>query len=234
MSLNRIAKNVLCYGIMGCCLTNCFKPPYNNFRPDSPTTRKAAQGAGIVGITGGVVSGTMAGVLAGGAIGGLVGGAVGLSKETKKSIVKELQNQNIQYVEYGDTITLIVPTDKYFVFNSPRLNEVCYPGLNNIAKLIKLYPPTPVYVAGFTDNVGSSQHKQKMSQAQAETMMSYLWAQGVASQRLKAEGYGDKNDIADNSIIHGSAMNRRIEIQWFTHQMGATGQVMPARYIATK
>lgn len=228
MTLNHFFKKILCYSVIGCLLTSCYKPPYNNFQPDYPTTRKTVAGAGVGAVTGAVISGTVSGTLVGGVIGGTIGGVVGLSKNTKKAIIKELRSQDIEYVQYGDTVTLFVPTDKYFIFNSPRLNERCYPGLESIAKLIRLYPPTPVYVAAFTDNVGSHTHKRKMSQAQAETMMSYLWAQGIESARLKAEGYGDKNDIADNTIIHGSAQNRRIEIQWFTHSI-APAQILSQR-----
>ena len=112
-------------------------------------------------------------------------------------------------------MTLIVPVDKYFMFESPRLNEICYPGLINIVRLLKFYPYSPVYVAGFTDNVGTDRHKKLMSQAQAETMLTFLWANNVPAQLLKAEGYGQKNDVGDNQLIHGSAYNRRIEIQFF-------------------
>ncbi|MDI1352690.1 MAG: OmpA family protein, partial [bacterium] len=86
----------------------------------------------------------------------------------------------------------------------------------NIIKLLKLYPQSPIYVAVFTDNVGTREHKKRLSQAQAETMLTFLWANDIQAMRLKAEGYGDKNDISDNHWIHGSAQNRRIEIQWFT------------------
>lgn len=137
-------------------------------------------------------------------------------RDTKTKLIKQLKKQDIQFLEYGDTMTLIVPTDKYFRFGGPRINELCYPGLNNIVKLLRLYPKSPIYVAAFTDNVGSARHKRRLSQAQAETMMTFLWANGVASQRLKPEGYGDKNEVSDNQLIHGSAQNRRIEIQWFT------------------
>ena len=81
---------------------------------------------------------------------------------------------------------------------------------------MKLYPQSPIYVAGFTDNVGSPKQKKRLSQAQAETMLTFLWSNGIRSMQLKAEGYGDKNTIADNYVVHGSADNRRIEIQWFT------------------
>ena len=53
-----------------------------------------------------------------------------------------------------------------------------------------------------------------MTQAQADTMLTYLWANNIAAKRLKAEGYSDKNPVGDNALIHGSAYNRRVEIEW--------------------
>ena len=216
MSLNLAKTRILCYGLMICLLSSCFHPPYNNFRTDHRTARRAAGGAAFGSAAGALTSGTLTGALLGGAIGGTVGAVIGIHKDSKPSIVKELRKQDIQFVEYGDTMTLIVPTDKYFMFQSPRLTELCYPGLNNIVRLIKLYPQSPVYVAGFTDNVGSRFHKRMLSQAQAETILTFLCANGIQAYRLKAEGYGDKNTISENKWIHGSAQNRRIEIQWFT------------------
>ena len=109
---------------------------------------------------------------------------------------------------------LIVPTDKYFEFNSPKLNDICYQGLNEIVKMVKLYPCSTIYVAAFTDNIGSYEHKKRLSQAQAETMLTFLWANGIKAEQLNAEGFGDQYSIGDNTLIHGSAYNRRIEIQW--------------------
>lgn len=221
---------ILSYGLMVCFLSSCFHPPYNNFRRDHSTARKVAGGTAAGAIAGAVVTGTGAGTVVGAAIGGGIGLAIGASKDSKKHIIKELSKNDVQYVQYGDTHTLIVPTDKYFMFGSPRLNELTYPGLMNIIKLIQLFPPSPVYVAGFTDNVGSKAHKRALSQTQAETMLAFLWANGIAAERLKAEGYADKNDISDNELIHGSAQNRRIEIQWFT---GLVAQA-PAQAMYTK
>lgn len=216
MPLNTAKTRILGLGLMVCLVSSCFHPPYNNFRPDPRTERKVAAGAVVGTVTGAIISGTASGALIGTGVGGAVGLAVGMSKDSKSHLIKQLQKQDIVFIEYGDTISLIVPVDKYFVFNSARLNEVCYPGLNNIVRLIKRYPPNPVYIAGFTDNVGSTYNKNMMSQAQAETMLSFLWANGIHSARLKAEGYGEKFAVSDNALIHGSAQNRRIEIQWFT------------------
>lgn len=216
MPLNCAKMKLVSYGLMGYLLSACFHPPYNQFRPDHGVARSAATGASIGTVVGAVSTSTVGGTVIGAAVGGTVGALVGIHKESKPQLIMALQKEDIQYVAYGDTMTLIVPTDKYFMFNSPRLNELAYPGLINIIKLLNFYPKSPIYVAAFTDNVGSRLHKKQLSQAQAETMLTYLWANNIHAKRLKAEGYSDKNDVSDNHIIHGSAQNRRIEIQWFT------------------
>ncbi|HAT6819990.1 TPA: OmpA family protein [Legionella pneumophila] len=216
MSRKLAKTRILGYGLMICFLAGCFHPPYNNFQPDRRAVKRVGVDTGIGAVAGVIASGTASGTLIGAAAGGTVGLVASIYRDSKRKIIRDLQKQDIQYVEYGDTRTLIIPTDKYFMFSSPRLNEICYPGLNNIIRLLNFYPQSTIYVAGFTDNVGSRSHKRKLSQAQAETMMTFLWANGIAAKRLKAEGYGDKNAISDNAIIHGSAQNRRIEIQWFT------------------
>ena len=193
-------------------LSSCYHPPYNNFKP-----YHRAYGTAVPGIAVGTAATIAAGgapIVAGAALGGAVGASVGLYKDTKGALIKELKRLDIQYIEYGDTVTLVVPTDKYYVFNSARFNELCFPGLSDLIKLIKKFPKCcPIYVAGFTDNVGSRYSKNRMSQARAERMVSFLWANDIPALRLVAEGYGDKNPVGDNHLIHGSAYNRRVEIQ---------------------
>ncbi|WP_133128381.1 C-OmpA-like family protein CmpA [Legionella nagasakiensis] len=207
-------------------LTSCFHPPYNNFQEDKRTLRYTtfggSFGAGVGAIAGGVAGSAAAGAV----IGGVTGAFIGYQKNLRPAIIKELQEQDIQYVQYGDTMTLIVPTDNYYLFNSPVLNELSYPGLMNIVRLLKFYPCTPIYVAAFTDDVGSRRHKKMLSQAQAEAMLTFLWANNIDAHRFRAEGYSDKHPIGNNKWIHGSAYNRRIEIQW----LNAPGQ--PAKPIA--
>ena len=230
MSLNLTKTQLFCYGLLIVLLSSCYHPPFNNFRHDHRVARRTII-AGSVGAAGGaLITGTVSGTLVGAAIGGSIGAITAYYKDSKPSLIKQLKKEDIEFIEYGDTMTLIIPTDKYFIFESPRLNELCYPGLMNIIRLLRLYPKSPIYVAAFTDNVGSRYHKRMLTQAQAETMMTFLWANGISAQRLKAEGYGDKNDVADNTLIHGSAQNRRIEIQWFT-ALVAQAPLSPTTYV---
>ncbi len=227
MSVRTSARLPACIGLLAFTLSGCFHPPYNNFRDDHRTLRQVAVSAGIGAGTGAVIGSVAGNTAVGAAIGGATGVAIGLYKNNQHSLIKEIQKQDMEYIAYGDTMTLVVPTDRYFLFNSPLLNDICYPGLNNIVRLLKYYPNSPVYVAAFTDNIGTRHHKNILSQAQAETMITFLWANNIPAQLLHAEGYGDKHDVGDNQWIHSSAYNRRIEIQWLNGPIALT---QPALY----
>ena len=172
-------------------------------------------GAGI-GAGYGAVAGSVAGSTALGAlVGGTAGTVAGLFHQSQEVIIHELMKENIQYVAYGDTHVLIVPTDHYFEFNTHRFLTHHYVGLMNAVRLLRYYPCSVIHVAGFTDEIGARQHKNKLSQSRAEAILTFLWAHDIHAQRLHAAGYGAKHTIGDNHFIHGSAYNRRIEIQWF-------------------
>lgn len=223
MSVRSLAGCLISVGLLVALLSGCFRPPYNHFQEDKQTLRYTGFGTGF-GAGAGAIVGSVAGSAATGAvIGGFTGAAIAYQQTRKPALIKDLNHQDIQYVQYGDTMTLIVPTDKYFIFNSPKLNELSYPGLMNIVRLLKFYPCSPVYIAAFTDNIGSRHHKKKLSQAQAEALLTFLWAHDIPAQHLHAEGYGDKHPIGNNHWIHGSAYNRRIEIQWFSAPNGTNG-----------
>ena len=214
MLLHLLKKRAIGVSLLALTLSGCFHPPFNNYQNDNRKVRHVATGAAI-GAGGGAIVGSVAGNTGVGAIvGGLIGASVAYYKDNKTSLIKELQSQDIQFVAYGNTMTLIVPTDRYFVFNTPKLDDINYQGLNTIVTLLKYYPNSHIYVAGFTDNIGNRHHRNKLSQAQAETMLTFLWANGIPARKLQAAGYGKAHDIGDNHWIHGSAYNRRLEIQW--------------------
>lgn len=67
-------------------------------------------------------------------------------------------------------------------------------------------------IIGHTDSAGADDMNQKLSLARAEAVRAYLVKQGVASDRVKAEGAGETQPIADNATAEGRANNRRVEI----------------------
>lgn len=203
-------RMITCVGLF-LTLSGCFHPPYNNFQAD-PRSATPVSASTVAGVGAGAIIGSV--VIPGAALGGAAGSLISLQKNSTHHLITELKKQHIEIIKYGDTTTAIIPTDRYFVFDTPALNELSYPGLINILKLLKKSPHSVIYVAGFTDNVGSPYHKKMLSQARAETFLTFLWANNIAAQRLHAKGYADHHAIGDNKIMHASAYNRRIELQW--------------------
>lgn len=214
MSFKNNVKSVLYMSLLSLPLTSCFHPPFNNFKKRNPDLTPVAIKASAGAVAGLATGGTATAAIIGASVGTATGAAMSTYQSSEKSIIKELQSQDIQFAQYGETRLLVVPTDHYFEFNSARLNDICYEGLNNIVNLLKFYPCSKIYVAAFTDDVGTLAHKRSLSQAQAEVMLAFLWANNIPSAKLQAEGHADRHSIADNFLVHGSAMNRRIEIQW--------------------
>lgn len=212
MSRKITSKHIITLACATTLLSGCFKPPYNDFRKDHKAVRTTATGA-VVGTATGMIAGY---ALPGLALGVATGAAIGAYKNTQHSLILQLQKYDIEYIEYGTLRTLIIPVDQYFEFNSARINELCYEGLVTMIKLLAYAENSPIYVAAFSDNVGSDRHKEKMTQAQAEAILTFLWANGFRSAQLKAEGYADHYPVSDNNTVHGSAQNRHIEVQWST------------------
>lgn len=76
-----------------------------------------------------------------------------------------------------------------------------------------------VAVAGHTDSVGSASANQLLSEKRARSVTDYLLEEaGLPGGKLKAQGYGASQSIADNRTAEGRAENRRVEITLRTKQ----------------
>ena len=67
-------------------------------------------------------------------------------------------------------------------------------------------------VQGHTDNTGSETANKKISQERAQMVADYFVKKGIASERVRAVGYGSEMPIADNKSKKGRAQNRRVEL----------------------
>ncbi len=83
--------------------------------------------------------------------------------------------------------------------------------LNQIALIMKNNPSYQLQINGHTDNVGSSEKNQVLSEQRAEAVKDYISKKDIESSRMATEGYGDIMPIADNGTKAGRAKNRRVE-----------------------
>lgn len=69
-----------------------------------------------------------------------------------------------------------------------------------------------VVIEGHTDNVGSNQANNVLSQQRAYSVANYLVSKGIDQRLINAIGYGENRPIASNKTPSGRAQNRRVKI----------------------
>lgn len=79
-------------------------------------------------------------------------------------------------------------------------------------KVMQLNPSARMRVVGYTDTSGSLALNQKLSQARAEAVRTFISAGGVDPSRIDAVGRGPAAPVASNDTEAGRAKNRRIEV----------------------
>ncbi len=100
-----------------------------------------------------------------------------------------------------------------FEFDSAQLTPNAMNVLRQVAESLRGQPGVRVEIAGHTDNVGSAEYNQSLSQRRAESVVNFLVSEGVDRSRLTARGYGEAQPEADNSTADGRARNRRVEMR---------------------
>jgi outer membrane protein OmpA-like peptidoglycan-associated protein len=99
----------------------------------------------------------------------------------------------------------------YFRTGSARLDADSVPLLRSVVDIVQRCPALNVVVSGFTDADGDPSSNQLLSEARAQSVVSYLQDQGVTVGRLRAVGYGEANPVAPNDTARNKSLNRRIE-----------------------
>jgi outer membrane protein OmpA-like peptidoglycan-associated protein len=174
-------------------------------------------GAGALGglLVGSIIGGGTARVLGAG-IGGIAGAAIGAQKDKQiRELREETAGSGIDVSESDDGRSILVNLPEGVTFDtaSYTLKPQFRQTLDRVADNLERYPDSLVDVYGHTDAVGSEAYNQTLSENRAQTVASYLTTQGVASARLRSQGFGETMPIADNGTEEGRARNRRVEIK---------------------
>ena len=178
------------------------------------TTRGAAIGA-VAGAIAGKATGNHKNkrLVIGAAVGALAGAAVGsYMDKQEKALREELTGSGVKVIRNGDKLMLDIPAQLTFDINRSDIRASLYPVLNDIAKVLRDYPKTMLVVAGHTDDTGPYQYNMNLSRARAESVQTYLVAQGVQPIRIETVGYGPDYPGVPNTSDANRAQNRRVEI----------------------
>lgn len=181
----------------------------------SRTAKGGAIGAGAGAVIGGVIGSrhdnTVLGAIIGAAVGGAAGAVIGryMDKQAEE-LQRDVKGAKVERVGEGIHITfdsgILFETDSYALTGEAKKNVA------ELARVLKKYDDTNILIEGHTDNTGSDDHNQKLSERRADAVAMYAASLGVASGRFSKMGYGETQPLATNDTEAGRKSNRRVEI----------------------
>lgn len=176
----------------------------------------AAGGAAVGGAIGSAAGSTTKGAIIGAVVGGVAGAYIGSRMDRQaRELEQNIPGATVERI--GEGIHVTFESGMLFDFDSDVVKATARENLRNLAANLDKYPGTDLLIAGHTDNVGSDDYNQALSQRRAESTASYLESLGVAGSRLLTRGLGEGEPKADNSTESGRSTNRRVELAIFAN-----------------
>jgi outer membrane protein OmpA-like peptidoglycan-associated protein len=98
----------------------------------------------------------------------------------------------------GDTLQVIPAIGKpelvhiFYDYDDAAIREDAQPGLDLLVNFMEQYPEAKVLISSHTDARGPGDYNNRLSNRRAESAVAYLIQKGVAKNRLKAKGMGER------------------------------------------
>lgn len=199
---------------IGACLTLVALLPVGGCASMSDTQKGVITGAGAGGLVGAVIGNqtgsTARGAIIGAILGGAAGGVIGRRMDAQaKALARKIPGATVQRVGEGIQVTfdsgLLFDTGSDVVRSGARRN------LDALAQNLNQYPETNLMIVGHTDNVGTNDYNQGLSERRADSASRYLTSRGV-TRSIATRGLGETEPVATNATDAGRQLNRRVEI----------------------
>ena len=126
-----------------------------------------------------------------------------------KKLQQQIDELKAEATDRGLVLTL---GNTLFATGRSDLKSGATTGLDKLVVFLNEYPDRTVIIEGHTDDLGSVEMNQTLSQHRADSVKSYLMQNGIQSRRLTASGVGETQPIADNQTDSGRQQNRRVEV----------------------
>jgi outer membrane protein OmpA-like peptidoglycan-associated protein len=185
----------------------------------------STEGGVLIGAAGGAVLGAIAykqnrsrGAVIGAIGGGIAGGAVGAYMDKQRQDLEKALAQEIQAGQAridkmpNDVLRITMTNQTAFDTDSSAIKSGFNSTMDKVADVVLRYGKTTLTVVGHTDNVGSNDYNQKLSERRAHSVAEYLESKRVNGMRLALAGKGETQPISSNANEVGRQQNRRVEI----------------------
>ena len=89
----------------------------------------------------------------------------------------------------------------FYEFNRAKLTASSTAALNELVAMLEQNPNITIELGAHCDNRGEDDYNQRLSQARAEAVVSYLVSKGIEKERMTAVGYGESEPKEVNKKV---------------------------------
>ena len=98
----------------------------------------------------------------------------------------------------------------FFNYNEATLRPESYPELDKVTEMLETNATLTIEIGGHTDDRGSEEYNQQLSQGRAEAVRQYLVDNFIGAERVSAQGYGESQPEVPNDSEANWQVNRRV------------------------
>lgn len=99
-----------------------------------------------------------------------------------------------------------------FAFDKSTLRPEDKEVLSRIAGILSTLKGYQIYVYGYTDDIGTKEYNQKLSERRAKAVYDYLVKNGLNPNIMTTKGFGEADPLVPGDSPKARAINRRVEI----------------------
>ena len=174
----------------------------------------AALGAGIGALIGGGKGAAIGGAIGAG-VGAGAGALIGNKMDKQQKELEQIQGATVEETVDQNGLQAIKMTFDggiLFATGKSTLNASAQNSLTQFASSLINNPDTNVQIFGYTDNTGSYEANERVSNNRANAVRTFLVNKGVTANRITAQGIPMADYVATNETAEGRAQNRRVEV----------------------
>jgi outer membrane protein OmpA-like peptidoglycan-associated protein len=147
-------------------------------------------------------------------------------REQELNQMQEALSRVVETRRTSNGMVMVLPDSVFkFDFDSADLKPKNRELLSRIAGILLVSKGYGLSVFGYTDDVGSAQYNQKLSERRADAVRSYLVQAGIDPSIVNTKGYGKTNPLVRGGTVEARAKNRRVEIALTDSEIKFGGEV---------
>ena len=100
-----------------------------------------------------------------------------------------------------------------FGLQGHEIRPSAHAALDRVIDFARNCPRGTIVIIGHSDSIGDESFNMHISRRRAQSVADYLQQGGVPAGRIRIEGRGSSEPLADNATRSGRAKNRRIELR---------------------